>query len=100
MYSSTSFSEETYSHFTDPNTVIAVGGVSATGVLGNGYNITFDFAFSITGVSATGILGTVSIQSPAIFTVSGVVGSAEVASTIVWGIIDDSQTATWTALVK
>ena len=79
---------------------VEVTGVSAASAVGS-TTITIAISFSVTGVSATSVIGTpyISLSNwSVIVKVDGVSATSIVNQATVWGIIDTSQTPSWTKI--
>ena len=59
-----------------------------------------DTSVSVTGVSATGAIGSVTVTEGSGVTVSttGVSATGEIQGVLIWGLVDDSQSITYSAV--
>jgi len=80
----------------DPNALVALTGVSATGAVGS-VTVTADATLTLTGVSATGAVGSVTVTSGTgvSVTITGVSATGGVGRVVVWGLVPPSPTVAW-----
>ena len=74
--------------------IISATGVSATGSVGS-VIIGLGSTISATGVTATGSVGSVSLIFSSNISVTGVAATGETQNVLIWGLIDDSQSITY-----
>ena len=74
--------------------IISATGVSATGSVGS-VTIGLGSTISATGVTATGSVGSVSLIFSSNISVTGVAATGETQNVLIWGLIDDSQSITY-----
>tara|TARA_R110001599_G_scaffold350580_1_gene580901 strand:+ start:447 stop:1319 length:873 start_codon:yes stop_codon:yes gene_type:complete len=78
--------------------------VSATGVAGTGavgsVTATGGATVTVTGVAGTGSVGDVTTKLDFTVSVTGVSATGEVAPVLIWGLVDDAQSITWSNVVS
>jgi hypothetical protein len=80
------------------NTTINSTGVFGTSALGIETVNTGSNLF-VTGLAAPGQIGTVSVIVNAVANLNGVQAIGGVGGTLIWGLVDDSQSITWVEVV-
>lgn len=72
--------------------------LTLTGTVGTGAvgTVTERSSYYLSGVSATATTGTITAKGGSTLTLSGVYGTGYITTVLVWGLVDDSQTANWT----
>ena len=78
---------------------VTVTGVAGTGAVGS-VTVSTGVSVSATGVAGTGAVGSVTATGGATVTATGVAGTGSVASVLVWGLVDDAQSITWSNVVS
>ena len=81
----------------DPNVLVALTGVSATGAVGS-VAVSADATLTLTGVSATGAVGSLSVAAGTGVSVSlhtGVSATGGVGRVVVWGLVPPAPTVDW-----
>ena len=80
----------------DPNVLVALTGVSASGAVGT-VTVTAGATLTLTGVSATGEVGSVTATSGTgvSLTITGVSATGAVGRVLVWGLVPPSPTVDW-----
>ena len=73
---------------------VSATGVSATGSVGS-VTIGLGSTISATGITATGSVGSVSLIFSSNISVTGVAATGETQNVLIWGLIDDSQSITY-----
>lgn len=96
MFGSSAFAETPFSALPSTDKSVALTGVTASGVLGS-ITTTVIVTVTITGVLATGTLGQETASQTVNITGVAAQGSlGTVRPLLFWGLVDTSQTSSWT----
>jgi len=79
------------------DSIISATGVSATGSVGS-VTIGIGSTISATGVAATSSIGNVNVKFGATISATGVAATGEIQGVLIWGLVDDSQSITYSAV--